>query len=122
MSISRSMCAPRTILWDASGRFVKERGENSFETTYYRPQIQAALDEKSQTLLEEIEAGRDSSPEAQTAKREIGQLYVLAPGLRGSLRDAGSLVGAIWCSPSRSSRFVLVRPKLPPLSTTRLGQ
>jgi len=77
-------------LWDTGERMAREHGENSFEQTYYRPQIQAALDERSQTLLEEIEAGRDDSPEAQTAKREIQQLYTLAPGLRGSLRDVGS--------------------------------
>ena len=77
-------------LWDTGERFAHERGEDSFDTTYYRPQIQAALDEQNQTLLEELEAGRDSSSEAQTARREITRLYALAPALRGNLRSVGS--------------------------------
>jgi hypothetical protein len=77
-------------LWDTGERFAREHGQASFDSTYYRPQIQASLDEQNQVLLEELEAGRDDAPEAQAAKREIQQLYTLAPGLRASLRTVGS--------------------------------
>lgn len=77
-------------LRDTGEKFSRELGDVSFEKTYFQPQIEARLGQASDILLEEIEAGRENSERAQSAKREVEALYALEPGLRGNLRSVGS--------------------------------
>ena len=78
------------ILRDTGERFTRILGNNSFEKAFFQPQIEARLGKASDDLLEEIEAGRNHSERAVSARREVEALYALAPGLRNNLRSVGS--------------------------------
>ncbi|RYX81355.1 hypothetical protein EON83_24525 [bacterium] len=77
-------------LRDMGERFVRELGDSSFDDTYFKPQVEERLAVASDTLLAEIEAGREKMGVAQSARREVESLYALAPGLRATIRDEGS--------------------------------
>ena len=84
--------SPRaTLLIDAGERFGRRVGENSFGRAFYQPALGETLQNARAAFLAEIEAGRDQSAEAQSAGARLRQIYALAPQLRGSLREKGSL-------------------------------
>lgn len=77
-------------LRDMGEKFTRELGDGPFHRTYFQKQIEARLSSASDMLLSEIEAGRENSEEARSAKGEVEALYALAPGLRGTIRNIGS--------------------------------
>ena len=79
------------VLMEAGERFTRRIGENSWKSAFYQPAIRANLERVGERLTEEIEAGRDGSNEAREAQNRLRQLLTLAPNLRGTLRQKGSL-------------------------------
>ncbi len=77
-------------LRDMGERFTRDLGDNSFDQSYFKPQVEERLASANETLISEIEAGRENSGVAQGARHELESLYALAPDLRGTIRSEGS--------------------------------
>ena len=84
--------SPRaTLLIDAGERFGRRVGQDSFGRAFYQPALAQTMQNAREVYLAEIEAGRDQSEEARSADTRLRQIYALAPQMRGSLREKGSL-------------------------------
>lgn len=77
-------------LIDVAERYTRRLGEGNFRTTFYDPAIADSLAAANDRLLTEVEAGRDLSPLALSARTRIRQLYALAPNLRSTMLEPGS--------------------------------
>lgn len=80
-----------TQLIDAGERFARRCGAGSFRSQFYNPALQNSLQRAGQQLVGEIEAGRAQSDAARDAEAQMNRLYALSPGLRGGLRDKGTI-------------------------------
>jgi hypothetical protein len=90
--------ARTTQLIDTGERFVRKIGESSFRNAFYEPALSAHLQKARDQLLGEIESGRDQSEGAIEAQTLMRQVYSLAPGLRSTLRQEGSVEWEVDCA------------------------
>ncbi len=78
------------VFIDAGERYARKCGQKSFQRDFYAPTIQTNLDASNDQIVQEIEAGRDSSADARDAQNRVRHLFALAPQLRGDFRAQGS--------------------------------
>ncbi|BCM94001.1 hypothetical protein IAD21_05896 [Abditibacteriota bacterium] len=113
-------------LRDMGERFVRELGGNSFDDNYFKPQVEERLASANDTLINEIEAGRENSGVSQSAKHEVESLYALAPDLRGTIRDEGSREwqqDLAWRARAHEAAYRLAQTKRDsPSDTAKIGE